>query len=386
MTPVWKYQRGRVLASVLLAGIFAASWCFAQKSADVFSLEPHEDLLYVPVTFGGSTHICEIDSGTTGVIFHNSVKNLLGRPEAFGPGAIAGPGLRIAVQNFEPMDFQIGSAKFHSEDSVQCCDMTSLRESRGMDIEGLIGIPLFHSRIIRIDFDNRRLEILPKSTSPRPEWGKPVILFEGQGQPKIDIDVGEGEKVRYKVDTGFNGTLTAPHELYSRLMKTNALAHMAVGKAISLAGPVEDRYGLLSKIRIGDFEPHDLGVDDGPDDYLLGIKCLSRFRVTFDLPHGKLYLAKGDRFKVPDKFDPSDIQLLRRQGKTLIDFVTNGSAADEAGVRVNDELIAIADEPVAKNSIADVNWKLDSLRKSTHPFQLQLGRDGTDITVVVRPH
>ena len=113
---------------------------------------------------------------------------------------------------------------------------------------------------------------------------------------------------------------------------------------------------------------------------------MSRFRVGFDLPRGQLYLAKGETFDVPDKPSRLGIGLLRRQGRTLVDFIEKDSAAEEAGVQVEDELVTVAHDEVAGMSLADVRWKLRTLSQFDDPLELQLRRAGADISVVVIPH
>jgi predicted metalloprotease with PDZ domain len=153
-----------------------------------------------------------------------------------------------------------------------------------------------------------------------------------------------------------------------------------------LAGFVENREGILSKIRIGAFEIPGVEVDDGPDECLLGTGCLRRFRVTFDLPNGRLYLARGDRFNVSDTLNRVGLFLLRREGHTLVRAVCKGSSAEEAGIHAEDELIAIDDETVDGMRLADVWWKLGTLSKSDGALKLQLIRNGENTSVSVIPH
>jgi C-terminal processing protease CtpA/Prc len=129
-----------------------------------------------------------------------------------------------------------------------------------------------------------------------------------------------------------------------------------------------------------------VGVDDGPRECLLGMGCLSRFRVTFDLPNGRLYLARGDRFNVPDRLERVGLFLLRRKGHTVIGVVRKGSAAEEAGVHADDELIAVDDDTVVGMPLAGVWWKLGVLSESDDPLKLQLRRAGETITVSLIPH
>ena len=387
MIRVWKHRHVWILAAIaLLAVLAAAGWCFIPERSQVFTLEPHDDSLYLPVTFGGSTHLCAIDSGCAELVFHTSVKGLLGEPERLSPSTSQQIGGTIAIERFEPMDFQLGSDSFNSEYPVACCDLTHVREAGGVDIEGLIGLPFFHSHIVRIDLDRRQLQILPTSSSPSQEWGTPVTLFEEHGRAKIDIEVGEGEKIRFSIDTGDTGSLSIPSNLFSRLMKTNVISKVRDSSAVFIAGFVRERDGILSNVRIGDFEIHDLNVDDGQNECSLGMRCLSRFRVTFDLPNGRLYLAKSDRFNKPDRMERVGIFLLRREGRTLVGYVRKGSAAEDAGVCVDDELIAIAHVAVTGMRLADVNWELGGLSESNDPCELQLRRAGVVMSVVVTPH
>ena len=353
----------RITVSTLLVGsLFAACFYFwpTEKSV-VFELPAHDNSLVVPVMIAGEPRLFEIDSGTADNVFHTSLRHLLGEPEPFFTEGRAADGKRFGIEIFSPIELQIGNVVLDlPEPPASCCDMTHVQESSGRNIEGLVGMPLFRSRIVRLDFDDRKLEILPVWCEPNPEWGQPIKLLTTSLRADIEVEIGEGEKTRCLIDTGFTGSIALPRDIFSRLSKSGAITHIHEIMSTSLAGPRNSHLGRLSKIKVGNFESRDLYVDGGTIHCLIGLSYFRRYRVTFDFPHSRLYLAQGKTFDVPDSPDLVGLGLLKRKGRNLVYWVRKDSAAEEAGVEVDDELITIGDNSVANMSLADVRWTLSS--------------------------
>jgi len=105
----------------------------------------------------------------------------------------------------------------------------------------------------------------------------------------------------------------------------------------SAGGVGSSRIARAAKLTVGEFDLPNSLIGEGTKN-LLGMGVLSRFRVTFDFPNNKMYLAKGKRFAEPETWDLSGLHLLRKGGKTIVHSVDKGSAADIAGIKTGNRI------------------------------------------------
>ena len=80
------------------------------------------------------------------------------------------------------------------------------------------------------------------------------------------------------------------------------------------------------------------------------------FRITFDIPRGMIYFAKGHTFGKPPNKSAIGIGLLRKNEKTVVMAVQPGGPAEKAGLKAGDELISIGGEAVAGKPIEEIKW------------------------------
>jgi predicted metalloprotease with PDZ domain len=114
----------------------------------------------------------------------------------------------------------------------------------------------------------------------------------------------------------------------------------------------------------------------------LGSGVLRRFTVAFDYDHRRMYLAPNSDFARPDAFDRSGLWLLRDGDVLRITDVVQDSAAARAGLRVDDRIVAIGGEAVAKRSLAQ--WR-QLLRESpvNARVEVKYRRGGDDRSAVM---
>ncbi len=88
-------------------------------------------------------------------------------------------------------------------------------------------------------------------------------------------------------------------------------------------------------VSVGDMACENLILGKG-NESRLGLGWFSRFRVTFDFPCRRLYLAKSNGFDRPDEADMSGLHLLYVDGQVLVHSVDKSSPGANAGVRPGD--------------------------------------------------
>src|SRR5215210_4485770 len=172
---VQRMPSNRALPIVFLLA-FQIAFFGCARAADVsaeFPISIYPDLVFVPVTIGATEHLCLVDSGAGGYIFHTTLRQKLGEPLGRTPISLPDGSIGHA-ETFKVPDARIGAIRLNKDAPTLCFDLSSIREVSGCDVDGLIGLPLFQSYIVQMDFDTHRVVIHSPSISPTPAWGEPI--------------------------------------------------------------------------------------------------------------------------------------------------------------------------------------------------------------------
>jgi len=370
----------RVLAGCLTLSL--SGYVYADNEIVAFDLPAHTEAIVLPVMLGRVERLCVLDSGATTFMFHTSLRQVLGQPIGKTTAGSAN-GERFGIEIFSAPAAKIGSIELDQKSPVACFDISAVREAIGRDVEGMLGMPLFRSNIIRLDFDRRRIEILPSSCRPSADWGNPVKISMKSGVPTVTVDLPGGVKEECTVDTGFTGSISLATDVFSKLSNGQAILPLEDRSSILANGMRQRRRGKLSMLTIDDFESKSLIVLDGGKGSRLGLQYLRRYRVTFDLGRNQLYLAKGMDFNGPDKASLIGIGLLRRNDRTLVAEIQRNSPGEKAGILAGDEVISVAGESIDGMSLGEARWKLRELPDSHRSVEIGIRRTGKARTITV---
>ncbi len=176
--------------------------------------------------------------------------------------------------------------------------------------------------------------------------------------PTVLVEFGDGINEQCIVDTGYDGTVLLSSALYAKLLDQKRLVTGEDIPAVIATGPRSVRGGSVAYMKVGRFERYDVPVRDGIAESRIGLDYLRLFHVTIDIPHDRIYLAIGAEFDKPDKVRSTGIGLLRKNEKTIVNWIKKDSPAQDAGISVDDELVLVAGEPVAGRPLAEIKWML----------------------------
>ncbi len=349
-----QWQRCLIARLSMAWCILAASISLAAEPSFIAKLPAYKDAICVPVFIRGGAHLCIIDSGANHIAFHSTLRETLGNPIG-NENPSAANGERFRAELFSAPVTTIGTIELKSELPVTCFDMTTIRESTGRNIEGIVGLPLFFTNVIQMDFDGQEVRILAQSTKPLANWGQPFkVSYTNSGLPIIDVVLGNQIITQCAVDTGSTGSVSLASDVFEKLVTNQQITHTQDESYVQANGIRSSRSGVLSTIKVGDFENRGLRVGEGGRGRSrLGLGYLRRFRVTFDLARDQIYLAKGTSLDTPDQ-QQIGIALLRRNGKTVIYDVLRESAAEKAELLTGDEIVSVAGQPITDQPIAEV--------------------------------
>jgi hypothetical protein len=377
-----------VLKTLTLGVLLGLLGCDSRPvAADVSAEFPitsyYQDLIYVPVTIGTSEHLCVVDSGAGAYVFHTSLRPKLGA--SVGQTQIASADGSISpAELFKFPDARISTITLNKDAPALCCDLSSIREVTGRDIDGIIGLPLFQSYIVQMDFDAYRIVIYSPSISPNAAWGEPMNLAYNKAKlPTVLVEFGDGISEQCIVDTGLAGSVWLSSKLYAKLLNKELVVAGGEIPGAIVTGYRTLNAGNVPYMILGSIEDNDVAVRDGGAESRIGLYYLRRFRVTIDIPHDRMYLARGAEVDKPDKQRAVGIGLLRKNEKTVVTWIEPNSPAEDAGISVTDELVTMAGEPVAGRPLAEIYWMLRRKADSSGKLKLMFRRDNEEREVEV---
>ncbi len=249
-------------------------------------------------------------------------------------------------------------------------------------LDGIIGCDLFKRYVVEMDFQSHLVRLYQPKTYHYAGNGTVLPIKLRHGYPMIEGSVtgATGKPVRgwFEIDSG-SGDVVA---LAESLVRTNKLTESGgrVLRTVSwnIAGQFPTLYGRIGKFQLGPytldhptarFLVHRMVADKGQAG-VIGTELLERFKVIFDYSRRHLILEPRDNFARPFPVRwRGEIMALSSEGLTLrvsgaelvarrpafkqfrVEKIRQDSPADEAGLRVGDELIAIDGQPVTSTNL-----------------------------------
>jgi predicted metalloprotease with PDZ domain len=144
---------------------------------------------------------------------------------------------------------------------------------------------------------------------------------------------------------------------------------------------MSNREARLAHFSLGSFRHEQLLFGTGRDN-VLGIRYLSRYRITIDFPNKRLYLAKGKHFADRDKGHTCGLLYWFRSGRLAVDAVDEKGPAYAAGARAKDIIVMLGGKPVSEWKASQVERLLTTEGKAV---QITVERGGKQMEMSFTP-
>ena len=263
------------------------------------TFDPNDDLVLIPVRVDSRDYRFLLDTGMANSVFDASLRSHLG-PRIDSVRGTTLNGTKMDLESYSPPNALVGSLPL-ATGPVLCRDLTMFREVSGSQFHGIIGLEFLKSWIITIDFDEGRVDVLSPDTERNPDWGERIpAVYDRRGILFIPATAGKASWSPFMLDTGCNDTGLLDSTLLTRLADAHEVRVFGDDKGVSLSGISSSRIVRLSMLSVGSFRHENLRFVTGTQN-VLGLKYLSRYRVTIDIAHECLYLVKGKQFTRPTK-------------------------------------------------------------------------------------
>lgn len=224
----------------------------------------------------------------------------------------------------------------------------------GSTEDGAIGAELFRRCAVRIDVDDKKLDLLDFASVAPPPHGIEVPIHFRWGAPFVNarVGVGEGELLPAEllIDLGAGHALFLLSDREERFGPPSRSIERGLGSGFS--GSIEGHVGRVRCLQletvvlrdlVGVFpQSHQLKIG-GLDlaDGLIGGEVLSRFRVTFDYAGQRMILVPGRTFSDPFEHEMCGLNLDLAADRCVVQEVVVPSPASDAGILTGDVLLAV---------------------------------------------
>ena len=330
-------------------------------------LTPHEDTLQFI-----------FDTGSSGISLDSATAQHLGCKPTYDGLLIRGIAGVREVPQLRQQTLTIGGLRTDSLD-FYINDYSVLTSIYGVRIDGVIGYAMLSRYIVSIDYEKQCMEWFAPGTFnyPRKGW---LLQPQINRLPAYPFTIQELQTKSYPllidIGAGLNLLFSERFAQEAGVLDKTRKSWITSGEGIG--GQIELRLTVLRSIRIGPYRFKKIPITIFDDRYnvtnyphwagLIGNDLLRRFNIILNYPAGEIHL-RPNRFYLDD-FDYAYIgmELYLIDGSIRIGFVANNSPAQEAGLQVGDEIIAI-------NKI--VSGKLDA-------YKSELAHASKKVTIVYK--
>lgn len=259
------------------------------------------------------------------------------------------------------------------------------------DVVGVIGHDFIKEFVVEIDYEARTLSLFDPSTyqySGRGDVVPLIITDTPKVRARLALPGGGPIEGFFEIDTGSDSALSINSALVNRYkMLANSGTQMASSNT-RVQGELKavdvrlDNFQLGRSIIAGPIVsllPDEESDNDGP----IGNQILSRFKVTIDYARQRMILEPNSHLSDPFESDMSGI-MFESSGEGCRVFkvvgVTEKSPAEEVGIAVGDEIVAVDEKPASQFSSMQIE---KMLMKSGEQHSVTLRRDGKDRVVCI---
>jgi hypothetical protein len=252
-------------------------------------------------------------------------------------------------------------------DFAAAIDLAPIALQIGVPVDGILGYPLFKRMVVTIDYD-RSVLVLHDPARYKPGGAGLPLTFK-ENHPYVNgtltLPGRKPAEGSFVLDTGSGLALTlAP----GYVQKDHALESVPKTVQVRLGGVGGRSFqpiGRVERFQLGPYaleRPVAVFSQAGPGRTSqpgsmgnIGGDVLQRFRVTFDYPHARLYLAPAASFTRPFEADMTGMSLdVRPEGDHAIavERVEPGLARGGAGITAGDIVESVDGRPLAAADLA----------------------------------
>ena len=292
-----------------------------------------------------------LDSGSGGISLDSVTVQYFGLKSIPSNRTIRGiAGIRkvsfVHNQVLKLPDLSIDSLDFHVN------DYSILTSVYGERIDGIIGYAVLSRYILKIDYDNNKIEFWSRGSFKYPRGGfllRPQINMLPVQTLRIKDDKTITSRFLFDMGAGLNMMLTSDFIRDSSLMRKKR--KFFTKQAEGLGGKIDMSLTVIKEVKLGPYRFRNVPVYIFDDTYnvtsypylggILGNDLLRRFNLILNYEHRDIYMLPNTHYNEPFDYSYTGMELFYENGHIVIGDVAKGSPAEAVGLKEGDIVIAI---------------------------------------------
>ena len=355
------------------------------------------------VKINGQTSRVFLDSGASGIALSQQVATQLGL-KTTGYLEARGYGGSTDLRPILIHRFEVPGAVLLTDVAAIAIDLPeSLNSYFTRPLAGFVGYDLLAHFVVRIDFPRKQLTFISaEAFHPTAADGTALPIELDNDVPSVEAKLDALPPARFLLDTGDEAAL----RLYSPFVTQNGLDKRYPHGALSVGGGI----GGVSRsrvTRIGTFTvagvtfhglPADFSLDPKGGASLvnagsLGARLMSRFVVTFDYPHNRVFFAPAPDARAAFVSRTTGLTLMETkdpQGRphVIVAEIAANAPAAQTGLNTFDEVLAIDGQRAPSLGLTGARKLLEpQSARQTHTLLVQstIGKPRTVIVALYDP-
>ncbi len=274
--------------------------------------------------------------------------------------------------------------------------LNTMSPTEGVAMPGMIGFETFRRFVTRVDYGAGKITLMrPDAFDPKTAGAPIPIKFNGN---IIEAPATyDGVPGTFIIDTGARTSLilNSPFvKAHAQFAKYENASEAVTGWGIG--GPTRSRIIRGSGLVLGGqhidgpvvlLSTATKGSDaDAATSGNIGGGVLKRFIVTLDYEHNTMYLKPVTTVVTDlDTFDRSGVWINQTDTGYKVVDVTKGAPADQAGLKVDDEIVAVNGKPATSIPLYEIRKEMrDKVPGTVFTFSVKRGGETKDIAVTLR--
>lgn len=318
----------------------------------------------------------------------------LARVGAAGRTKVMGAGGSQNVEVAKPMTLAFAGLNVRTEKvPLIQFDPISLRIGRPLD--GILGYEVLQRYVVEIDYEGSAVSFHDRKryTPPAGAVRLPIRFNHGR-VPVADVGItlpdGRSVTARVLVDTGAGGSLGL-NRAFARKHQVELENPVEMPLGYGVGGGTHGRSGRVAAIDfagfrlerpvVNVFDANHGAISQSSIDGVLGGEILRRFTVVTDYSRKQLLLVPNGALHEPFEHTATGAMLMARDtafDAIVIHHLLANSPAEEAGLRVGDEVRAIDGRAVKPADLTEIR---ELFAQPDRRYELTIVRDGAEMTV-----
>jgi hypothetical protein len=244
------------------------------------------------------------------------------------------PGLKVNRLNFHVNNYEV---------------LTSVY---GEKIDGILGYSFFSRYIVKINFDSMHVEVFTPGIIPYDDGGtllRPVFT----SLPIQELQIRDKRRLAHNFyfDTGAGLCFLMSDRFAADSAILLSKRKPKLTQVEGMAGKLQMRLTIIKEVKLGPYRFRRVPTYLYKDDYnvtaypfsggLIGNELLRRFNMTFNYGQREIHLKPNSHFDDPFDYSYSGMGVYYVDDKIIIEDVIKDSPADDAGLKVGDEIISV---------------------------------------------